>query len=150
MNCPKHRFFKKIKKRSNGCWEWQAATDRSGYGQFNLHGKVLPAHKVSYQWTNGKVKKGLVLMHTCDNRKCCNPDHLIPGTQAENMADMVAKGRSTRGRKHHAAKMTPTKVKNLRKGYESGDHTITSLSNKYNISSSAVSAIVNNLTWTHV
>lgn len=51
-------------------------------------------HRVMWEHLNGPVPPGLVVMHTCDNRACCNPDHLTLGTQADNVRDMMAKGRS--------------------------------------------------------
>jgi hypothetical protein len=145
------RFYSKIKKKPRtGCWEWQACTDPAGYGQFYYKGKVLPAHKVSYMIHKEEVEKGLVLLHSCDNRRCCNPDHLTPGTQAENLADMVAKGRSCRGSKHHASKMTAAKVRNLREKYNKGIKNRTELARYYGIGYTAVVKITNKETWKHI
>lgn len=75
------------------CWEWQGACDKDGYGVFDINGRTRSAHKVSYELKVGPVKPGQVLLHSCDNPPCCNYHHLTPGTQQENMQDMVEKGR---------------------------------------------------------
>jgi hypothetical protein len=75
------------------CWEWQGALDTDGYGVFDLNGQSRPAHKVAYELKVGPVYFGEVLLHSCDNPCCCNYHHLSKGTQADNMQDMVAKGR---------------------------------------------------------
>lgn len=98
------RFWEKVEK-TEGCWLWTAST-RNGYGQIALGGRgnpVLYAHRVSYEMHHGPIPDGLVVMHTCDVRSCVRPDHLTVGTQAENLADMVAKGRSYRGPKPWAS-----------------------------------------------
>ncbi|WP_081261015.1 HNH endonuclease signature motif containing protein [Sphingobium yanoikuyae] len=78
---------------TSGCWEWNLSLSKSGYGcidpetrawQFAQSGA---AHRVSYQAFNGKLVDGLVIRHRCNNRRCCNPEHLEQGTQAENVAD---------------------------------------------------------------
>jgi hypothetical protein len=76
----------------DACWEWLGAVDSDGYGVFELNGSKQ-AHKVSYELKVGLVPKGHVLLHSCDNPPCVNYHHLSVGTQAENMQDMVAKGR---------------------------------------------------------
>ncbi len=79
----------------NGCREWTGSvTQKDGYGQFRQGDKVRPAHIVSYEFAHGPVQDGLVLLHTCDNRRCVNPEHLKPGTQAANVDDMVQKDRA--------------------------------------------------------
>jgi HNH endonuclease len=52
------------------------------------------AHRVAYEQANGPIPKGMIVMHTCDTRACINPDHLVLGTQGDNMQDMAAKGRA--------------------------------------------------------
>lgn len=105
------RFWKSVHKTA-GCWHWIAGRDYDGYGIFagEIAGiKFRRAHKFSYTLATGEiVPPSMVLMHTCDNPPCVNPDHLIPGTHAQNTADMVRKGR------HHAGqKVRITKIAKL-------------------------------------
>ena len=75
------------------CWEWQASTRKDGYGQVWYQKTLLSAHRVSYEIAYGPLPEGFVLRHTCDNPRCCNPAHLVAGTQEANMRDMVSRGR---------------------------------------------------------
>jgi hypothetical protein len=80
----------------NGCWLWTGALhDRRPYGVIGVGGKVLRAHRVAYELANGGlgVLGDLDALHTCDNPPCIRPDHLKPGTPADNSADMVARDR---------------------------------------------------------
>lgn len=89
----KERFVEKFKE-SNGCWEWQAKISPYGYGQFAIApGNVQQAHRFAYELFVGPIPKGLCVLHDCDNRKCVNPAHLWVGTQAQNIHDMMKKGR---------------------------------------------------------
>lgn len=78
------------------CWEWNGKRNDNGYGIFNAKhlGYVnARAHRVMYEHFTGPIPDGLILRHRCDNPPCVNPGHLIPGTDADNMADMVERGR---------------------------------------------------------
>lgn len=85
------RFWSKVDKRDlDECWTWTAATNHRGYGQ--LDGRK--ATHVAWELTNNKpFPVGKIACHTCDNPSCVNPAHIWPGTQKENMADCIAKGR---------------------------------------------------------
>ena len=93
-----HRFWSLVDaSMPDACWPWLGAIlQRGGYGQVSFNYQKYRAHRVAYSLVKGSLNKNQVVMHTCDNPVCCNPRHLIAGSQCENMADMTAKGRRIR------------------------------------------------------
>jgi len=89
-----NRFWQKVKINDNGCWEWTGALSK-GYGIMSSKRNNPPfkAHRISWAIKHGKIEKGMVIRHKCDNRKCVSPYHLEVGTQKDNMRDMVKRGR---------------------------------------------------------
>jgi hypothetical protein len=90
------RFWSKVDRRGpDECWPWRACILRSGYGYFTQERtrKGLRAHRVALMLSLGRDIGNLLACHTCDNRRCCNPAHLWPGTSSENRLDASAKGR---------------------------------------------------------
>lgn len=78
----------------SGCWECTShKRNRDGYPQTTDCRKTVRIHRKVYELTKGKIFPGNVVLHKCDNPKCINPDHLIQGSQKENVHDMVRKGR---------------------------------------------------------
>lgn len=89
------RFWSKINvKGASDCWPWKNSTRGSlGYGQFRIGDKICDAHRIALELYKGPLQKGRYILHDCDNPKCCNPRHLVAGTQKGNMDDMTDKGR---------------------------------------------------------
>lgn len=77
---------------STDCWPWLGHCDSKGYGKISVKGRCRPVHRIAYELAIGPVPPGLVLDHTCRNPACCNPAHLDPVTNAEN----VRRGKSLR------------------------------------------------------
>ena len=81
------------------CWEWQGSRKPNGYGQILVipdHGprRVAYTHRLAWELFYGPIPPDLYVLHRCDNRPCCRPQHLFLGTHVDNMADMAAKGRA--------------------------------------------------------
>lgn len=91
---------------ANGCWEWQRAILKTGYGAFRKDNRQWRAHRYSHTITNGPIPAGMDVMHSCDNRKCVNPAHLSIGSRIQNMRDAARKGRMPKGEAHVRAKLT--------------------------------------------
>lgn len=93
-------FFARV-QATGGCWPWLGYRQRDGYGLVRKKGQPAEAaHRVAYRLLVGPIPAGFVVMHRCDNPPCCRPSHLIVGTQAENLADMRAKGRDRKPGTH--------------------------------------------------
>lgn len=90
------RFWARVEK-TDACWLWTGGFRRKGYGAAWFNGRQQSAHRVAWEMANGPVPPGLHLLHTvCDNPRCVRPDHMRAGTNRENHAERVAKGRSSK------------------------------------------------------
>ena len=92
-------FWKRIQKPVD-CWLYEGAKEANGYGwianPFGDTPKHLTAHRLSWIFTHGSIPDGMQVLHKCDVRSCCNPDHLFLGTRSDNMRDKIRKGRDAR------------------------------------------------------
>jgi len=154
-------------EESTGCWLWCGSIMRFGgarppYGRFTYGGRdYAPAHQFSYELYVGPIPEGLSVLHRCDFTLCVCPDHLWVGTQADNMKDMAAKGRSrkgipcsrtwtrigAKGENSGRALVTWDQVHKMREQYECKEHTQQELAELNGLSRQAVGYIVRHETW---
>ena len=80
------------------CRVWSLSKTRGGYGKINVGGRTPGTHCTAYELWVGPIPEGLQVNHHCDQRDCIRPDHLYAGSQLDNIADMVARGRQSNGR----------------------------------------------------
>lgn len=94
------RFKRSFEVVENGCWEWTRCILNNGYGYFYLprgQKKATSAHRMSWRFHNNRdIPQGMCVCHTCDNRKCVNPDHLYLGTSSDNNTDTINRRRGNR------------------------------------------------------
>lgn len=157
MNIPAHsvtRFWERVRRSHNdsGCWEWQGAISDTGYGKACIgHQRTMNAHRLAYLLTYGAIPAGLQVCHSCDNRRCVNPEHLFLGTQKDNIRDMIRKGRSRNnqpsGEASSAAKLTWKSVSDIRRRWKQGGITKAALGQQYGISGTQIANILSGRHW---
>jgi hypothetical protein len=84
------------------CWPWKKPLNGAGRPYFDLDGKKTLAYRITYELIMNDPLGDRMARHTCDNESCCNPYHIIPGTNQDNMNDM--KERERHGLPHHTVK----------------------------------------------
>ena len=149
------RFWPRVDK-SGECWMWTAARSSNGYGEIGRgghNGGMRTVHRVAYELTYGLIPPGLEVLHHCDTKLCVRPSHLFLGTQADNNADMIAKGRfypgCHQGERNGRAKLVASQVRDIKEDYSAGFN-IEQLAESYCLSSRQVSRIVKGKHWRHL
>jgi hypothetical protein len=136
-------FWAKVdKKGENECWNYLGYLNKFGYGITSYKGESFKAHRLAYILKNGNIPNGLVIMHKCDNRRCCNPSHLLAGTQVDNIMDMIKKGRNAHPT--HPSKLSPKTMESIRSNFKGKYGEKFYLSKKYNVSPTTITKILNN------
>lgn len=151
------RFWTKVDRSGDGCWEWQAHRSPAGYGQVWLDGTNVGAHRVAYQLTNGPIPEGMLVRHKCDNPPCVRPDHLEIGSVIDNYDDMVGRGRRNvsrsatsryvRGDTHPSSRLTTETVRAIREAVATGKATQTEMARAHGVTVQAIHRIVRGLVW---
>lgn len=139
----------------DACWLWRGNVGHEGYGRITVRvagkTKQRAAHRLAWEFANKMSLGKRVARHRCDVPSCCNPAHILPGTQRENMLDAVARGRlnPARGEWSPFAKLTDEKVLALREDRARG-MSLTALSKKFEVSMAVVANVYRGNTWKHV
>ena len=141
-------FFAKLARR-DGCLEWVGYIQQNGYGQVGFRGGLVSTHRAAWIIAYGAIPDGLFVCHHCDNRRCCNPEHLFLGTTQDNMDDMVSKGRhgGSSGEAHPKAKLTKARVNEIRRRYADENILQGELANEYGVAKPTVAALLLNRSW---
>ena len=135
--------------RSAGCWSWGGSVNAAGYGVVRVGGRGSPsylAHRLSWALHCSEIPDGLHVLHRCDNPACSNPDHLFLGTNRDNIADRIAKGRPGSqawrgaGERHPNARLSNADVAAIRGSRSSGARCV-DLARQYGVSARHISAI---------
>ena len=137
----------------DGCWIWAGIMNSNGYGRFSWKNKHRLAHRFSYGLFYGDIPTGRCVCHTCDNRRCVNPDHLWLGTQSENLKDASQKGRmyrpNTCGARNGNTTLTERDVLAIREMHQAGQRQFR-IAQLFSVSPSTVSNIIKRETWKDV
>lgn len=157
------RFVSKYKVGApDECWNWTAHVPPKGYGQMAMdaNGYRETSHRAAYIYHRGDIPTGIQVLHSCDNKKCVNPNHLHLGTRIDNAREAVERGLYVRGSEwkslhsaslpkgenHKRAKLTADKVRRIRASSKSG----VALAREFGMAPTNISRIRRGLAWTHV
>jgi hypothetical protein len=145
----KRLMARRLVDEATGCWLWTGARDENGYGIINLRGTTYNRGRISkvhrfaaILWLNLPDDSRVVVRHTCDNPHCFNPEHLLLGSQRDNMQDAARKGTM-------AKKLSFDDVRTIRHLHSEGV-SMNELGRRYNVSARAISMVVKRVTFVDV
>jgi hypothetical protein len=154
--------------REDGCWIWRYLSKSADLDDFYpsivVDGRRQQVSRLLLEMTSGAT--GMVARHSCDRARCCNPAHLLWGTQLDNVRDMFDRGRRTpaqqpvprrvarpyqlaRGERHGNARLTDEQVAEMRERAAAGE-TAYRLAKDFGVTKRTATQIIRRITWTHV
>jgi hypothetical protein len=144
-------------KGDEECWNFIGKSiSRKGYGVIRRNHKSIRSHRYAYFLKHplavGNVNElKLHCLHKCDNRRCCNPNHLFLGTNYDNVVDKVEKERQARGESHGMSRLTEAQVREIREKWGNKKNTQNQLANEYGLKNKAtISAICCRRRWKYL
>ena len=142
-------FDARVIRSEFGCWGWRGVHTGKGYATFKWGSRQFSAHRVSHELFNGPIAEGMLVMHSCDNRECTNPEHLSEGTEIDNAQDAKSKGRHAHGNTHFAHKLTEDMIPLIRDLSREGvgQDVIAALCG---VAKQTISHVVSGDTWGHI
>lgn len=132
------------------CWEWTAGRNDGGYGTTGWQGRLVLAHRLAFELATG-TSTALKVLHSCDNRPCCNPKHLREGTQAQNVQDRVDRGRGFRpvGTANPRAILDDDAVRAILVRLKAGEGQ-SAMARELGVSSGTIAHIHQGISWRHI
>lgn len=149
------RLFRAVEvDKMTECWNWTGSKDTYGYGHMKVGAKLVLIHRLSYEIYRGSIPDTLHVLHKCDNRACANPAHLFLGTNADNVADKIIKGRqprrpniANRGSGNGYAKLSESDTMAILKANNVSQR---ELADRYGVSITQISRIRSGKRWQHL
>lgn len=141
-----------VPEPNSGCLLWLGGFNTiTGYGYIKINRKTRLVHRASYEAFKGLIPDALQIRHTCDVPCCINPDHLLVGTQKENMGDMISRGRKVvkPGSAHWKSKVTESDIPVIRARREAGDK-LQDIADDYGMGIEGIHNICSRRVWKHV
>lgn len=149
------RFWAMVDRSAgpDSCWPWKGKVETTGYARTLVGSGPNREHWLCHRlaWTIAKevIPDGRLVCHHCDNRRCCNPEHLFVGTQKNNMEDAVSKGRQAFGETNGGGgKLREPEIYEIRA--LRGRVTQENVAAMYGVTQSVVSKIQLQRIWSHV
>ncbi len=135
------------------CWNWKLAPNSKGYGVFSVtKGKVCNyiASRYAYAITYGDPGSDLMVLHSCDNRICCNPAHLRTGNVVDNARDMTSRNRSNKGSLRPLSKLNEDQILIIDILWKKLSISQYRIAEMLNVNQSQISRAINRKRWKHV
>lgn len=154
------RFWRMVRVLGpDDCWPWLGRPVNGGYGMIRVGDERIMAHRFAYELAFGRPPDNLLVCHRCDNPPCQNARHFFLGTAADNVRDMVTKGRCGGGRpvgRFHvrppAAKLTEQIVREVRRVYVPRDERFgaAALARLHGVTKQSMLKVLKRGSWRHL
>lgn len=146
INRASKKFWKKVSIGPE-CWEWRAGKDADGYGGICIFGKAYKAHRFSWALHNQKDPGNMLVLHSCDNPGCVNPEHLFLGSNHDNSNDKVSKKRHRFHENHPCVRINPLIVRICKRLRINFNWTYASIGSVFDVTPGAIWNAVNGRSW---